>query len=142
MVFDSSSKEIAWIDMKLYLEGKKIAKITNVKYAKKKAKEALHAEGDEPHSIQSGNVDYTGEVEVYKSAIDQMNDAAQAAGFNDITDLSDLTIVVEYKAGKNRSLRMDTLTGVEFTEVERGLAQGDKSMKVKLPFLFLGLVNA
>jgi hypothetical protein len=141
MVFDSSSKEIAWVDMKLYLEGKKIAKITNVKYTKKKAKEALHAEGDEPHSIQSGNVDYTGEMEVYKSAVDQMNDAAQAVGYNDITDLSELIIVIEYKAGRNRPLRMDTLSGVEFTDLEKGIAQGDKSMKVKLPFVFLQLLS-
>jgi hypothetical protein len=136
-----NSKEVAWADVAVFFSGKKIAKIKHVKFGKKQEKDELYAEGDEPHSIQRGNKSYPGELEVYKSAIDQINDAVAAAGYEDILDAQDITIVVAFKDAATRPTRTHTCIGCEFTDYEIGLSSGDKNVAVKLPFKFLRLVT-
>jgi hypothetical protein len=140
MFFDS--KECAWADMSILFNGKQIAKIKHVKFGKKQEKDELYAEGDQPHSIQRGNVSYTGELEVFKNVLDQVNEAVAIAGYEDILDVENVTLNVSFKASGLRKLKLYTLIGVEFTEYEIGLSQGDKSIPVKLPFKFLKLVIA
>lgn len=137
MFFDS--KECAWADMDVYFSGKKIGKIAGLKYKKSQAKEPLYAAGDEPHSIQRGEKAYTGELKVYKSALDQMNVAALAAGFDDIIDVEGIQIVASYKAGISRPLATDILVGVDITEFELGWETKAKDMVITLPFVFLRL---
>lgn len=134
-----NSKDCSWTDMEVFISGKRIAKITGIKYKKSQAKEALYAAGDEPHSIQRGEKSYTGELKVLKSALDQMNAAAILAGYDDIMDVEDLQIVVSYKASVNRALTTDTLIGVDITEYEQGWETKAKEMEVTLPFVFLRL---
>ena len=105
-----------------------------------RSKKLLHAAGDEPVSIQSGNRTYEGQIKVLKGALDDMNRAAIAAGGSDILDLQ-FDIVVTYKAKGTRALQTDVLAGAEIKEFEKGWEQGATSMDITLPIVFLKLVT-
>lgn len=132
------SKECEWADMTVQIAGSPLTKIRGVKYKAAKEKSHLHAAGDEPISIQSGNRTYEGEIKVLKGALDDMNRAATAAGGEDILDVS-FEIIVTYKARGARALQTDTLIGVEVKDFEKGWEQGAANMEVTLPILFLKL---
>lgn len=133
-IFDS--KECEWIDLQVYLAGAFLIKLRGIKYKSKKSKELYHAGGDEPHSIQSGNREYEGEIKIGKNALDSLNRAAIAAGGTDCLDLS-FDVVVKWAAKGSRTMAIDTLVGVEITEYEIGMDQGAKFMDVTLPIMFL-----
>ena len=137
-MFDS--KECEWNDLELYIDGAKIAKFQGLKYSTAQEKEALHAGGNEPFSIQRGNKAYEGEVTLLKGVVDILNAAAKTAGANDILDVA-VTIVANYRAKGSRQVQTDTLIGVEFTKYEKGMEQGAKSMPITLPIMFLGLTS-
>ncbi len=132
------SKECEWADMSVIFAGSLLTKIRGVKYKASKDKQLLHAAGDEPISIQSGNRTYEGQIKVLKGALDDMNKAAQEAGGNDILDMQ-FDIVITYKASGARPLQTDTLHGVEVKDFEKGWDQGAKNMEISLPIVFLQL---
>lgn len=138
MFFDT--KECEWSDLEIFINGVKVVKATGLKFKKRQEKEHLHASGNEPHSIQRGNKFYEGTLTLLKGAVDNLNDAAVAAGGEDILDI-EVLIVCKYKAKGNRLLRTHTLTSVEFTEYELGMIQNDKKQEVALPILFLRLAS-
>lgn len=119
--------------------GSPLTKIRGLKYKASKDKQLLHAAGDEPISIQSGNRTYEGHIKVLKGAIDDMNRAAIAAGGSDILDMQ-FDIVVTYRPKGTRPLQTDTLVGVEVKDFEKGWDQGAKNMDVTLPIVFLKLI--
>jgi hypothetical protein len=135
-LFDS--KECEWIDLGIYLNGVKAGKATGLKYKKSRETEALYAGGDEPISIQRGNKTYTGTLNALKGLVDDMNKAAKEAGGEDLYDVEWL-IVANYRAKSNRLIQIDTLTGVQFEDMERGMMQNDKKMDIALPFKYLRL---
>ena len=132
------TKECEWADVSVSIAGAKVAKLTNVSYETGKDKEHLYGAGDEPISIQSGNRTYKGSIELFKSAVDAMNAAALAAGGKDAHDLA-FDIIVTYRRQGVRALQTDVLVGCEVSSIPKAISQGDKSMKVKLDFLFLRL---
>ena len=135
-----NSKEVEWSDLSLYFEGvNATVKLTGLKYGVNVDKEHLHAGGDDPLSIQSGNRKPEGTITILKGHFDAMNDAAIAAGGRDITDVA-FTAVAVWRAQGTRGLRTATLIGCEITKFELGMMQGDKKMPVELPFLFLQLI--
>lgn len=133
-----NSIETEWRDMKVSITGAPLIKIRGLKYGVKSETEALHAAGDEPISLQTGNRTYDGSFKVLKGALDDMNRAAVIAGGRDITDLS-FDIIVNYIAKGNRAIQVDTLVSVKVTGFEKGWDQGAKQMEVELPIMFLGL---
>lgn len=135
-LFDS--KECEWNDLQIYIDGAKVGKATGLKYKKSRETEALYAAGDEPLTIQRGNKTYTGTLNILKGTLDDMNDAAKAAGGEDLYDV-DWLIVASYRAKGTRKLQVDTLLGVVFEDFERGMMQNDKKMDVALPFKYLRL---
>ncbi len=132
------SKECEWADMSILFAGTPLVKVRGLKYKASKSKQHLHGAGDEPISIQSGNRTYEGQIKVLKGALDNMNDAAQAAGGNDILDM-DFDIVVTYKPAPGRPLQTDTLLGVQVKDFEKGWEQGAKNMDITLPIIFMSL---
>ena len=134
------SKECEWADMTVIFAGVTLTKIRGLKYKAAKDKQLLHAAGDEPISIQSGNRTYEGQIKVLKSALDDMNRAAIAAGGSDVLDMQ-FDIVVTYKAQGARQLQIDTLQGVEIKDFEKGWDQGAKNMDVTLPVIFMKLTT-
>jgi len=134
------SKDCEWADMTVMFAGSPLTKIRGIKYKAAKDKQLLHAAGDEPISIQSGNRTYEGNIKVLKGAIDDMNRAAQAAGGNDILDMQ-FDIVVTYRPKGARPLQTDILAGVEVKDFEKGWEQGAKNMDITLPIVFLKLIT-
>lgn len=134
------TKECEWADLELYLNGARITKVQSAKYKKTQEKELLYAAGNEPFSIQRGNKSVTGSFRLLKGAVDALNLAAKAAGGLDLCDLS-LVAVINYKKKGFRAMQTDTISGLEFTEYEKGMEQNAKSMPIELPFIALGLVT-
>lgn len=134
------SKDCEWADMTVMFAGSPLTKIRGLKYKASKDKQLLHAAGDEPISIQSGNRTYEGQIKVLKGAIDDMNRAAIAAGGDDILDMR-FDIVITYKPKGTRPLQTDTLVGVEVKDFEKGWEQGAKNMDVTLPIIFMKLIT-
>ncbi len=134
------SKDCEWADMTVMFAGSPLTKIRGVKYKAAKEKQLLHAAGDEPISIQSGNRTYEGQIKVLKGALDDMNRAAINAGGEDILDMQ-FDIVITYKAKGTRLLQTDTMVSVEIKGFEKGWDQGAKNMDVTLPIVFMRLVT-
>lgn len=128
-----NSREYEWSDVNVVAAGRPLTGIRGVKYSSKQEKEALHAKGNKPHSIQRGNKTYDGELTVTQSEYE----ALRAAGGGDILDIS-IDIVVAYgNPSKGDVITTDLLKGVEFTEDNTEWKQGDKFQEKSLPFIFL-----
>lgn len=134
------SKDCEWADMSVMVAGATLTKIRGLKYKASRDKKFLHAAGDEPISVQSGNRTYEGQIKVLKGAIDDMNRAAQAAGGTDVLDLQ-FDIVITYKGRGARALQTDTLVGVEIKDFEKGWEQGSTAMDVTIPIVFMKLIT-
>ncbi len=135
-------KEVQWDDLSLYISGVFCSKFQGIKFRVNNDKGEGMGQGNNPYSIQSGNKTREGSMTLSKSAYDSLFDAAIAAGGEDITDLQ-FDITIKYRAkGKDRGLRIVNLVGCEITQFEEGMMQGDKEMKIDLPFKFLRLVRA
>ena len=134
------SKECEWADMAVIFAGAPLTKIRGIKYKAVKDKQLLHAAGNEPVSIQSGNRTYEGHIKVLKGALDNMNTAARAAGGTDILDMK-FDITITYKPHGTRTLQIDTLTDVEIKDFEKGWEQGAKSMDITLPIIFMRVTS-
>lgn len=135
-MFDS--KECEWGDFSLYINGVFITKMSGLSFRKRQEKEFQHAWGNEPHSIQRGNVEYEGTLNLYKNALDALNRAVVTAGGATILDASFL-IVADFAPKGTRLIQNHTLFGVEFTDMAFEIAQNAKSVSYALPFLFMKL---
>ncbi len=126
-----NSREYQWSDVRALIGGRPITRLRSVRYKRSKEKELLYGTGDEPVSIQSGNVSYEGEVSLLRSEYESL---AQSGG-GSVLDLQ-LDIVVSY-GNPPDAMVTDKLRGCQFTEEENSMAQGDKNEEVTLPFIFL-----
>ena len=133
-----NSKQYAWVDLEIWMLGKKIAGARGVKYKINHEKEAIHGAGGEPQGIGRGNKTYEGELVLLQSEIEALTTNALLAGGNDITDLTAMNIVVAY-APAGGAITMDILQNAEFSEVEKGMNQNDKFAEITLPFIALGI---
>lgn len=138
MSFDST--EVAWRDMSIFLNGKRIGKVKKLKYKTSRETEELYGAGDDPFDINPGNKAFSGELEVYKSVVDEMNRAAKLAGHDDLTDVP-WVVTADYKATATEPPQTDTLPNVRFGEFEKGLENNAKSMPINLPFKCLKPVS-
>lgn len=142
MAFDS--REYEYADVKMSMLGYEASGLRHITYKKSQEKEAVYGQGNQPKSIQRGNKAYEGSLALLKSDLDAYNEAARAAGYEDITDVPGnlIIITVVYQKQSSTLLKVDTCINVEFTEFEDGMAQGDKFKEVTLPFIFLRLKQA
>lgn len=131
------SKQYSWANVEIVMMGRPVIGARNVEYTSSKEKEHLHARGEDPISIQSGNKSYEGTITVLQSELHALEDAAGAG--NDIGDLPAFDIVVAYIPKEGTPIRTDIIKNVEFTEDAKGMSQGDKFMEIELPFLALAV---
>lgn len=133
--------EVAWEDQEISLNGTLVGKVTGLVYKARQEQEAIYAAGNGIVDIQPGNRSYDGTMSCYKSLIDSMNRAAQAAGYDDLLgpvwQLTD-----SYRPTANDVRRTNKLINVKFTEYEYGMEQNAKSMAKGLPFVFQVLIPA
>jgi ribosomal protein S12 len=132
--------ECQWKEMIVAISGADVTKVRGVRYGVESDDEALHAAGDEPISIQSGNKKYTGSFKFLKGALDALQVAAKAAGAKDITGIR-FTITVTYLPAGERVMMTDTLGGCKISKWEKGWEQGAKYMDIDVPINFLTLTT-
>lgn len=131
MAFDST--EWAWRDMEMYLNGQRIGKVARMTSKTIRESEHLHGAGDEPFDINPGNKTYGGEMELYGTVIANMNRAAIAAGYDDLTDVP-WTVTVIFKPTATEPQQKLTVPNVRFDEFEDGGSNNDKSFRKVLPY--------
>ena len=133
------TKQYSWSNVQVSYLGNIITGIRGVKYKTSHEKEAVYGRGSSPHSIQSGNKTYEGELKLLQSEIAALNEAAKTAGYADLTDFAfDIAIAfVPKQMSETAKIQNKRIVGVEITEFEEGMEQGDKYMEVTLPFVAL-----
>lgn len=137
------TSEFAWSHTTLTILGAKMVGINGWSFNKKFDKEVLYGAGDEPIDIQSGNKSYDLNVDLKKYEVDKLNDAALAAGFEDITEVPHEAIVITTSFKKTDADKTRTIiaTGVSFTSLPQSMSQGDKEMKVSLPAIAMKIIS-
>lgn len=130
-----NSRQYEWADMTLILGGSDITGFRGVKYSAKIEREPVHAKGRDPHSIQSGNNTYEGEIVLLQSEYDALVDAGQGS----VLSLS-LDAEVHYGNAPD-PIRTNRIMGIRFTEEARESKQGDKFEEITLPFICLSIKN-
>jgi hypothetical protein len=127
------SKQYAWCDISIAFGGRILIGVTEVEYTEKREKDLLYGRGCKPHGIVSGNRSYEGKISLWQSELEAMTRDAPS---NDILELS-FDLVVSYVPLDGGQIVTDILRHVEFTEVKKGMKQGDKNMIVELPIIFI-----
>lgn len=132
-----NTNEFAWKDISINILGITISGVTNVKYSTEKGKEYLYGKGDDPLAVQHTNKGYPGEITLFQSVIEALEDAAKKVNPNfDVTDV-DFDIIVAYGVGI--TTRTDIIKGASIEKYEKGMAQGDPNMEVTLTFKAIGI---
>ncbi|WP_291059026.1 MULTISPECIES: hypothetical protein [unclassified Empedobacter] len=134
---DFSSKEYSWCEMTIDWGGRIIDGITEIEYTKKQEKGVLYGRGCDPHKVLRGNKSYDGKVSIWQSELEAMT---RDAPDKDILKLN-FSIGVSYVPHDGGQIVRDTLISVEFTEVKKGMKQGDMNMIVELPIIFTRIKN-
>ncbi len=132
-----NSRQYEWADVTLFLGGRDITGIRSIKYTQKAEREAIYGKGRNPHSIQTGNISYEGEISLLQSEYE----ALILFGKGSIMGLS-LDAVVSYGNPLNGdTVITDKIIGIRFNESSKEVKQGDKFMEIKLPFICLEVRN-
>jgi hypothetical protein len=130
-----NSRQYEWADVTLIVGGVDITGVRGVKYTEKIEREPVYAKGRFPHSIQSGNASYEGEITMLQSEYE----ALVQAGGGSILSLS-MDAEVSYGTHPD-TITGDRIIGLRFTEAPKELKQGDKFMEITLPFIALNVQN-
>lgn len=128
-----NSTEWAWSDMQISLNGVALGKISKMTVKTERESEHLYGAGDDPFAINTGNKSYNGELETFGTVIANMNRAAKAAGYDDLTDVP-WAISVSFKATRTEPMQTILVPNVVFGEFEEGGENNDKAFKKTLPF--------
>jgi len=132
---DFSSKQFSWADLTIAMGGRILEGATDVEYTAKKEKDYLRGRGAKPHNIVHGNYSFDGKLEIWQSELEAMT---KDAPDKDPLNLS-FDLIVTYAASDDAKTVTDILKGVEFTEIPKGMKQGDKNKLISLPIIFLDL---
>jgi len=138
-----STEECAWAQTSLKILTRTVVGRLAFKFKKAVEKEHLYGGGADPIDIQSGNRKPEGSVDVLKYELDLFNDAAQAAGYDDITEVPHtlISITCSFKKTATSPMRTIEAVGVAIMEYEVGMEQNAKSTKVSLPFLAMKMIS-
>jgi hypothetical protein len=129
--------ECSWSKVSVKLLGRTLTGLRGFSFKKGIEKEHLYAAGSDPIDIQSGNKKPEGSLKVLKYEFDMMNDAAQAAGYDDILEVPHSAVVITcaYKKNPNDPIRIIEAQGVAFSEYDVNMEQNGKMTEISLPFL-------
>lgn len=134
-MFDSRQYEFA--DLTLALGGRVLTGFRGVKYSSKQEKELVYGKGNQPQSIQKGNISHEGEITMLQSELETL----RLAGKGSVLGLRLDAVVIYGDPANGDVLVTDKIRGIEFTEDAKELKQGDKFMEVTLPFICLRIEN-
>ena len=136
-----TSAECAWHDCTVKLLGRTIRGITAWSFTKDYEKSALYGAGSDPIDIASGNKSYSGSITVMGFELDKMNKAAQAAGYEDITELPHEVVTASVTLKKTVAGPTSVLLvrGISFSSIPHALNQNDKNRSYQLPFICMDI---
>jgi hypothetical protein len=129
--FDST--QYSWAEVSVAMGGRIVTGATSVEYTTKQDKAVLFGRGNTGHRITRGNKECDGKLKIWQSELEAMTRDAKN---KDILSLN-FDLVVSYVPENDGPTVTDILKGVEFTEVKKGISQGDKNMEIELPIIFL-----
>lgn len=137
-----STKECAWAQTSLKILGRTVEGLKGFEFNKEIEKELVYAAGDEAIDITAGNKKVEGSLTVLKFEHDLLTDAAQLAGYDDITEVPHVATVITcaFKLNATAPIRTITVFGVAFTKWGIGMQQNAKFTDVSLPFLATKIV--
>jgi len=128
-----NTKQFEYKDITLVVGGEEIVGFTDVKFKRARDKEFLKGRGDKAHGIQAGDVEFTGELKLWQSTYEKLQDKAPDG---DIT-LLEFEVIVMFAKKNTDKISGYRLSGCETTEDELGMASGDKKSEIALPLMFL-----
>jgi hypothetical protein len=128
-----STKQYSWAELTIALGGRIVTGVKEVEYTEKVEKEALFGRGAKAHAIMRGNHTFEGKLSLWQSELEAL---VESAPDKDIMKLN-FDIIVSYVPLDGGIIVVDTLTGCEFSELKKGMKQGDTNMVVELPIIFL-----
>jgi hypothetical protein len=136
-----STKECAWAHVSVTVLSRTIVGLRGFEFKKTVEKEHLYAAGDSPIDIQSGNKKFEGSLKLLKFEVDMLNDAALAAGYDDILEVPHNLIVItcDYKKNSTDPKRTIKVEGVAFTELSRAMEQNAKMSEISLPLIAMNI---
>jgi hypothetical protein len=138
-----STKDCAWSKIKLTLLARTVVGLRGFEAKKTVEKEHVYGSGPDPIDIQDGNKKYECSFTLLKYEVDQMNDAAVLAGYEDITEVPHTLIgaTIEYKKNLTDKIRVTSIAGIAFTELPEGMKQNDKMHEITLPALAMKITR-
>lgn len=132
-----NDREYEWADLTLILGGRDLTRFRGLKYSEKIEREAIHAKGRNPVSIQSGNLGYEGEIKMLQSEYE----ALVKAGKGSILSLSLDALACYGDPLSGNAMTTDRIESLRFTEAAKEFNQGDKFQEITLPFIALRIKN-
>lgn len=132
-----NNKEYAWGDISVIVLGRPVIGMTGIEYTAKKVKETRYGAGRSPKSIQHGRYEYEGTLTLMQSEVIAMNNAAKAAGYKSLLDI-EVDIIVAY-LGDNNVITTDKIVKASFTEMPKGMKEGDLQSEHAMPFIALDI---
>ena len=131
-----NGREYGWGDITLITGGRDVTNFTGIEYKKEQSKEELYGKGNEPIAIQKGNVKYSGTITMLQSEVNTLQELARTTtGKSDILKLNLNAVVCYGNPLAGDVMTVDRLFGIQFTEVPKGMKQGDSKMEIALPFI-------
>lgn len=127
------TREYEWSDITLVLAGRDIKGFRGVKYGESQEKEMLYAKGNKPHSVQSGNISYEGEITLTQSEYQTLKTAMGGSILK-----GSVSMIVAYgNPSRGDQMTVDRLVACSFTKDTTEWKQGDKFQEKTLPFIYL-----
>ena len=137
-----NGREYEWGDISLQLGGKVVAGARGISYKESQEKNLLYGKGNKPISVQRGNISYSGELTLLQSEVESLHELARESGHRaSLLELNLNAVVCYGNPALGDPMITDMLYGIQFTEVEKAMKQGDPNMEIKLPFVCVDIVN-
>lgn len=133
-----NGKNHDWSDVRIKFPDLEI-ELLEISYDDELEKEAKYGTGNKPRGYGSGNYKASGKLSMHREDYISLTEYAASKG-KGIYDLVIPKIVVAY-ANDNLPMQMDVLPQVTFTKKSNKAAQGDKTLKIDLDFIIVGVIE-
>lgn len=127
-----TSEEYSWSDIEMTMLGRVVIGFRKISYTEKQTKTNIYARGNKPVARTRGNKEYEGSVMLLQSEVESLQ--AELAAGKSLNDIGPFDITVSY-APASGNIKTDILKACEFTEITKGMSQGDSNMEIELPII-------
>ncbi|MBQ7530842.1 MAG: hypothetical protein IJT12_03980 [Paludibacteraceae bacterium] len=137
-----NGREYEWGDITLTLAGRVVTGARGISYKESQEKNLLYGKGNKPLSVQKGNISYSGELTMLQSEVESLHELARTThGRASLLELNLNAVVCYGNPAMGDPMITDMLYGIQFTEAEKNMQQGNGNMEIKLPFICVDIVN-